>query len=225
VNHNEESQRASNNSMRDFITSETNEILFAQVFLRRHPEIDWYPFGSAANFSLLYLLDRILHEQDISSVLELGAGQTSLLLNKYQKLKNIDVTTLEHDSWWCDRIQQQVNYPLTLAYLTNIKYKGLEIATYDWSAPTDKSFDLILIDGPPGAGYPHFARIGALKFLQNLKEQFIIIMDDAEREGERSTIEELRESLKGYRFWETHVIARKHQWLCGTHDYIPVAYY
>ena len=144
---------------------------------------DFYPVMGAANYSLFYLILRI-----VRPVLDLGAGQGSLLLSRLQEKRLVGtVLTVEHDADWAGSIRSQVSHEVLHSPLTPQTVAGYETQTYDWAAILAKGpFDLVVCDGPVGA--PTRSRWGVINVLQALGSDFVVIMDDAERPGERETI-------------------------------------
>jgi hypothetical protein len=67
---------------------------------------------------------------------------------------------------------------------------------YDfYSSVPDRRFELMLVDGPPGV--PRFSRFGCVKYaLRNLGPDFLIIIDDFDRIGEKDTATRLFNHLK-----------------------------
>src|SRR5688572_14243674 len=82
------------------------EIVYRELFLKELREIDlpdkYYPVGSAASHGLMYFLIRLLRNWPVSHILELGAGQSTLLIDrvKQQLALSCAVETLEHDDRW-----------------------------------------------------------------------------------------------------------------------------
>jgi hypothetical protein len=180
-----------------------------------------YPVGSAANTSLLYILFRLAEEFPGFNGLELGAGQSSLLLDALARAGRLSsITTLEHDADWAARIGQQVAHEVVVAPLRPARVHGVDTEVYAF-AP-QRRFDLVVVDGP--VGRPDHSRWGALALLEtHLAEEFVVVFDDAERPGERQTIEQflrLRPAA-GHAF----VHAMKSQCLVFTPKYRAVASY
>ena len=91
--------------------------------------------------------------------------------------------------------------------IEKIKIQGQEVFQYQAllaSLPKQK-YDLIIIDGPWGS--EHYSRYQIIDLLEEdlIASQFIIIMDDYERSGEKQTIAKLKESFnkKGIQYEET----------------------
>ena len=154
-----------------------------------------YPVRSAATYSYLYLLLRICTELPVRRVLELGAGQSTLLLDDLAADANLEVTTLEHDADWaahvgarCDRAR------VVRSPLVRREIHGRQAEGYDAGDAADGPFDVLLVDGPRGRR--RHSRRGALEFVErSLGDEFVIVFDDAERRGELDTIGELLKLL------------------------------
>ena len=145
-----------------------------------------FPVGNAANASLLYLLFRLTQDFPRLAWLELGAGQSTLLLDALQTGGRIaSLVTLEHDPHWADTIRAKVGHAVIEAPLRQASLYGLPAEAYGYDSTA--RFDCVTVDGPVGT--PGRSRWGTLKLLQeNLAEDFVVIFDDAERPGERDTI-------------------------------------
>jgi len=87
------------------------------------------------------------------------------------------------------------------------------------------TFDLVLIDGPNGT--PRWSRLACLQFIpDHLAREFLIILDDYERPGERETAVLIRDSLesKGLQISEECILSNKHQLMLATEAYRPCLY-
>src|SRR5262245_35494224 len=83
--------------------------LFVRELQRLGIEDRFFPVGPAANHGLLYLVLRCYLEFPALRILDVGAGQTSLLLDAlHRRLGKGEIITLEHDAGWAQRIAPQV---------------------------------------------------------------------------------------------------------------------
>jgi hypothetical protein len=174
------------------------------------------PLGWAANSSLLYLVARCINELKIGSVLELGVGQTTLLLDSLRSQRGFELVSVEHDPEWCAHVQSKCEHAITLTSLRQRTYKGISYRGYGLELPMRK-FDLIIVDGPPGgAKWPRFDVVPLAA--THLPEDFVIIMDDAERPGERRTGRKLLQQLDscGIAYREARIRAAKTQLLVAS---------
>jgi hypothetical protein len=192
--------------------------------------IRFYPVGSAANYGLLYLLLRAALEFPISEVLELGAGQTSLLFNHLVKvgvLKAV-VKTLEHDEVWADRISAAVPHKIVKTRLVSKRWQGKSFAGYDFSPLSKSSVELFVIDGPPAGEANRFSRLAAMELVEWINpSRFIVVVDDAEREGELLLASSIQSQLRdrNISFKVGCVISNKTQIVIAGGGYVAAAYY
>lgn len=164
------------------------ERLFSNALSGLHLENRYYPTGGAANYSLMYLLLRAVTELPVTRVVELGCGQTTLLLDALRHVRSIEITTLEHNRDWARHIQKQVKHEVTCADLIERLVLGRNAQVYDSDAGMDTSPDLLLVDGPMGSSTR--SRWGALRWVERgMGDDFLIMFDDAERRGEIDTIQ------------------------------------
>ena len=159
--------------------------------------------GGAANYSLMFILFKVLDAVQPNHILEFGLGQTSKLTTQYVRHKNSKATLdiVEHDSDWIKTfgaelelgkravIHQKKIIDFELNGIASDKYEALD------DVAADKKFDLIMIDGP--FGYDRtYPRSNVLDLVpQHLNDSFAIIFDDAERQGEQNTAQLLMDKL------------------------------
>ena len=176
------------------------EAIYRDLFVRELAKLGeddaFFPVGGAANYSLLYLILRVGVELQPRSVLDVGAGQSTLLWSLLQRHGLVrDVLTLESDADWGERIGARVSHPVLVTPLRPQRIEGREVMTYDWAAASDgRRFDAIVCDGPIGT--PRHSRSGVLTMLDGLGEDFLLILDDAERRGEQDTIARVHARLQ-----------------------------
>jgi 16S rRNA G966 N2-methylase RsmD len=207
-------------------TVPTSELLYLQLFDKaverarlKLPPL--FPVGSAANAGLLYALFRLAWDFPDRQWLELGAGQSTLLLDALAKGGRIaEALTLEHDAEWADRLRAQVTHTVQHAPLRQASVAGVTVPSY--TVTLDQRFDIVVVDGPIGT--PRQSRWGALELLrEHLADDFVVVFDDAERPGERDTIAKFLELYPA----TSHVFihAMKSQCLVFTEKYRAVASY
>lgn len=186
--------------------AETN---WANIYNSTIEGTDWLKSRSfspgrwAIGYQYLYVLYRILNEFHPSNILDLGLGQSSWMIAQYAASDDsVSHTIVEHDQNWIDFFVEGHQLPentkiiqLDLAF-TN--YKETVVREYGGFFETfvGKKFDLISIDGPLGADMPIYARIDILKMIPDiLPDDFIILIDDSQRSGEKNTIEDMKNVL------------------------------
>jgi len=150
-----------------------------------------YPVQSAANYSLLYAILRAVTELPVRSILDIGAGQSTLLLNELSRVNpSLGIETLETNPDWATRIQSKVRHRVHCVESARKRVHDRETTAYaDLSVLGDRRYDLIVVDGPPGS--KRYSRWGALEVLErSLGDDYLVIFDDAGRRGEEQTISE-----------------------------------
>lgn len=206
------------------------EVVYRDLFLRelaRLCEEDrFFPTGGAANYSLLYLILRIGSELRPMSVLDIGAGQTSLLWDMLRRRGFVgDVLTLENDADWAARIGAQVSHKILVTPLRATAIGGRTTMTYDWAAAkVGRCFDVIVCDGPRGT--PRHSRGGILAMLDGLPTDFALVLDDAERAGEQDTVSAVHDRLKadGVNYGVGVVRAAKTQAVFAAGRFLPATF-
>ncbi|GAB5504366.1 class I SAM-dependent methyltransferase [Pyruvatibacter sp.] len=178
------------------------EIVYKQLFERELESIglndEFYPLNGAANYSLLFLVLRVIRKYKRLRVLELGCGQTTLLMSRLiEKGFELEVDSLENSSAWAERtraIASKVN--VIYSQLEVRKIRGLSFQGYSLDALDLGKYDLIVVDGP--AGSKGISRASAIELASShLEKDFIMIVDDAERFGERRMLRQLLKLLEG----------------------------
>lgn len=196
-------------------TNPPMEIVYRELFLRelaRANVVDvFYPIGGAANHSFLYIVARIMNDLDVRNVVELGAGQTSILLDRMRKATRREcmIRTFEHDASWVDRTHSQVEHPVIHAPLRPTIAHGVTISYYNADPATiGPGVHLAIVDGPPASNPADWnARLGAFDLLKDcLDPDCILLIDDWERAGE----------MRLARMFETHFRSRNLDYATNT---------
>lgn len=192
----------------------------------------FYPVGSAANYSLFYLILRAVLDLKPQSIVELGGGQSSMLFDALSKAGRLhaSIATVEHDQAWANRISALVAHPVVCVGLAERQGPAGKFRGYDFGRlPDNGPIDFLLIDGPPG--YPRasrHSRFGAIDLLSRIDpKKFMIVVDDAERDGESALSKAINATLisMGLEFRRGHIRAAKTQaTFCGG-DYSRASYY
>jgi hypothetical protein len=192
----------------------------------------YYPVGFAANYGLLYIILRAAKTFTFRQVVELGAGQTTLLIDALRRagILKADALTIEHDQNWATQIQASVSHSVLRVGLVNSKDTYANYEGYDLDAiaiPSD--IDLLIIDGPPaGDANKKYARHSAMRLLDNLDPNgFLIIVDDCERVGEVALVERIDKYLrtKDFEFCRGTVAAAKMQSIFAARRLLGAAFF
>ena len=192
------------------------EINYAQIFNDTLKESIWLTkknFSlnrSASNYSFMYTLYRILDEVQPKNILEMGLGQTSKMTTQYAKhYKDSHLLIVESDPLWIDNFSSKLNIESNVDIVQRdvetFTYNNTETLRYeDLNEMTgDNKYDLIIIDGPQGfVSEPEvhlldYSRTNIWSLIDNnLAEEFVIIIDDYDRQGEKNTMARVEELLK-----------------------------
>lgn len=155
--------------------------------------------GWPASPDLLLTIAHTVKTHKPSLIVELGSGVSTLIASKAGARKIISIDNSD-------------SYALkTRELLKDHKARGVEIRVatlkpyangldwYDTETIQDlRKIDLLIIDGPPGSNNPE-SRYPALKeFKDKLSAKAIVIIDDANREGERKLAEDFAKALPNH---------------------------
>lgn len=187
------------------------EVLYKLTWDDTKKDIDWIknlpsisPGRMAVGYNYIYVMTRILNELKPHTVLDMGLGISSTLINTYFSYYNYDDglhIISEHDEGW-------INFYTSSHKLSNVSkickqdltekiYKRTKVTAYKDLGKDikDKKFSVISIDAPYGSR-GRYSRIDILEYLpQILEESFVIVLDDSDRKGERGTIKEIEKAL------------------------------
>lgn len=160
----------------------------------------------AGSYSLFYVLFRILNEIKPSNILELGLGESTKMIQAYKQFHNqgANCITIEQNQEWIDfRLQNDIStefisiwlmevFQLSVHATETLAYKGLPEKLKECNL----KFNLILIDGPWGSA--KYSRYNVVELIERdlLSDDFIIIMDDFNRQGEKQTVEIIRQKFE-----------------------------
>lgn len=156
----------------------------------------------AGNYSFFYILKRILIEIQPDSILELGLGESSKFISTLINKGIVNSTHLivEHDKKWIEAFNS--NFELTnKSKILNLKIEEKKALKLNYLGYKDieeipENFVLYIIDGPFAS--KNFSRFDIVKLAEKFDahKDFIIIMDDYNRTGEKETVKELLAVLK-----------------------------
>ena len=187
-----------------------SEAVWAEIFNNTITGSSWLtntafsPGRWAIGYPVLYVIYRILNEARPKRILELGLGQSTRMIAQYAAAYE-DVThqVVEHDPEWISFFQNDFQLPSN----SKIVQLDREMVSYQEAEAvrvfknfeetfTGQKFDFIFIDAPLGGDMKQYARIDVLGLLPEcLSENFVVMIDDANRIGEKRTIAEMRKRL------------------------------
>jgi hypothetical protein len=179
------------------LLNHSRELIFQAIVQRDLARLqvvdDFYPLGGAASYALLYLLIRLLRENEIGTIIELGSGESTRLIDRAKQPGTRHVC-YEDDPDWHARTQPRL---ASCDYrLRSLRDFQLEGTAYRWYDGVDlEPFDVLLVDGPIGS--PSWSRIGCWNLIQaNAAKDYVVIIDDSMRPGEQATLEFLVDRLQ-----------------------------
>lgn len=200
-------------SLREDIIKQNDELIWSEVWHDTIKGIKWWdndipsisPGRWAVGYNYLYVMTRILNDFTPLRILEFGLGISTTLISKYfstiSETKNCYHMVMEHDDDWINfyvkshpiscttkiRKQKLITEKLTDG---RILYRYQDIS----KDVLGMNFQVISIDAPFGGDMN--SRADILKFLPEiLDDEFVIIIDDANRKAEKETVEKIRFSL------------------------------
>lgn len=202
------------NSSKDIsreIRNINKEILWAENFNNTVSGSEWLkdksfsPGRWAVGYQYLYAVYRILNTVKPKKILELGLGQSTKLLSQYAKAnKVVKHIVVEHDQEWIDFYKKEnevaENTEILKIEREYRKYKNddkvLAFKEFKENLKGQK-FDFISIDAPLGANAKIYARVDVLEILPEcLEKDFVMVIDDYNRKGEKNTVNEIERILK-----------------------------
>jgi hypothetical protein len=216
------------------ILAQSRELEWAEVFhdsIRGKPFLENLPLNVgrwAGNYSFFYLLNRILADYKPASILEMGLGESSKFISAYLTgyLPESRHIIIEHDETWTDSFRERFvlserseirHFPLETAAIENHK----SFVYKNFGEAIGEKFDLYVVDGPPGSDrFSRYDIVGEVRKFDP-QDEFVIILDDYDRPGEKDTAEKLLEELRSKQiphFVKTYS-GRKNQFLIATSKY------
>lgn len=196
------------------LQNKQEEMIWANVWHDTIRGIDWLsdlgslsPGRAGVGYNYLYVMTRILEEKKPNSILDLGLGISSTLISEYFKKYGNDSSEhiiLEHDKSWGAFYTN--NHRLSDKSI--IVYQEREVQNegkndyYAFKkeqlklALRGKRFSVISIDAPAGSLKKHSRRDIISLIPDILEDSWVILMDDAERLGEKTTINDIKAVLK-----------------------------
>lgn len=217
-------------------TEPAMEMVYRSRFLRERERSgladEYYPVGSAANHSLLYFLARAMREYHFPNILELGAGQSSILIDRMARTRAEPsrICTVDHDAFWAGRIAEAVKHAVLHVPLRPMRVSGRDVGYYDLAGFAQKrDVNLLIIDGPPASTFDlKWSRTGAAELVKScLAEDFVVVADDSERPGEMALARMLYRhfDMLGLKYKGTFIRALQCQTVIAAGHHIGAAFF
>ena len=150
----------------------------------------------------LYLLIRILSQGRFINILEFGLGETSKICSQVARVRPEDkIKVIEDSTQWFEFFKPELHFTDQLEVIITERVKqdvyGQQVNMFAnlWHLLGKDQYGLIIVDGPRGS--EHYSRYQIVQLVERdlLGEDFIILIDDAQRTGEKETIELLLKLL------------------------------
>ncbi|WP_298541255.1 hypothetical protein [uncultured Aquimarina sp.] len=195
--------------LQQVIINQTKELEWAHIYHDSIRDKGWINSLSlnigrwAGNYPFFYILNRILNDYKPKEILELGLGESSKFISTYldNYLMESTHTIIEQDNNWKNNFNDRFTLstrssvhilPLQKKNINGFKFNGYEkIEEF-----ITKKYDLYLVDGPLGSSY--YSRYDIVNIVKkmNKNDEFILILDDVNRDGEKQTFNELKKLFK-----------------------------
>lgn len=144
----------------------------------------------------LQFLGQLINYLKPHNVLEFGSGLSTLFISELiSDVPNAHLYSVDHSSHYQKKTRNLVKHNSNIdCYLSQIElyhFKLRAFTTYGRSflknIPDEVSFDMVLIDGPPGFRFGREAPLYQIS--ERLKPETVIVLDDASRLPEQAAIE------------------------------------
>lgn len=152
----------------------------------------------AGSYPFFYVLNRILNDYKPKNIIEFGLGESSKFISTYVEnyLQDSNHFIIEQDEDWknifISRFQLTNKSVVKILPIEKKNVKGYTVNCYkDIDKNIHQKFDLYIVDGPFGSD--NYSRYDIVLLTEKLtaNDEFIIIIDDYDREGEKQTVDEL----------------------------------
>lgn len=188
-----------------------SEATWAAIFNNSIADSTWLknktfsPGRWAVGYPALYVMYRVLNEFRPKHILELGLGQSTRMIAQYVSANpNVEHYVVEHDPEWISFFKNDFELSdrteivqLKLDYASCLNKEKIRVFSGFKKFFSEKQFDFVFIDAPLGADMKELSRIDVLSILPEcLKESFVMVIDDSDRQGEKNTIREIENVLR-----------------------------
>lgn len=191
-----------------------HEILWGHIFNNTVMESAWLknksfsPGRWAFGYPGLYIIYRVLNDFKPKSILEFGLGESSKMTYQYvMHHADYQLRIIEQDKNWLDFFSNEkynVKDNTILLPIEEISLLGNKTNVYKDLIPSinNKKYDFIIIDGPWGSKNNSRSQIVDIIENELLEKEFVILIDDFERVGEKQTADRILSLLskKGIKY-------------------------
>ena len=193
----------------DYADKQISESIWANIYhdsIRGFSHLETLPLNIgrwAGNYSFFYILNRVLKDFQPKNILELGLGESSKFISTYIQNYLIDSQHViaEHDINWINVFKRNFklsdNSKIIELNLETKNIHGHEVISYNrFCLNFNEVYDFIIIDAPFGSS--RFSRCDIVEYIahKDFLNDFVIILDDTDRLGEKDTLKIIIELLK-----------------------------
>lgn len=186
------------------IELQTREIEWANIYhdsirgKKPIEELALYVGRWGGNYSFFYILNRVLADKKPTTILEFGLGESSKFISAYLENYLLDSyhTIIEQDENWITsfmgRNKLSGRSDIKHCPVKQISIKGFQSWFYEGlDEQVAGKFDLVIVDGPIGSA--RYSRYNIMSVIMKITpaDDFVIIIDDANRQGEKDTLEDV----------------------------------
>jgi len=217
------------------IISYTRELNWADVYhdsIRGKGWLQELPLNVgrwAGNYAFFYVLNRVLSDYNPEKILELGLGESTKFISSFLKneLHQSHHLVIEEDEKWKELFIKKNKIgnrtKVEVLPISKNKINGIETTVYkNLENFLSSKFELYIVDGPKGT--KRFSRSDMIFLAERIEpsDDFLFIIDDYERYGEKESVKELllifeKKNIKTY---TTVFYSLKQFILIGSEKYI-----
>lgn len=147
-------------------------------------------------------------------VVEFGSGMSTIFIGELLKRQGGRLISIEHDAEYARAQQQSLKkfeiedfVDLRVAPISEKRHAPFNLPWYQSDILDDiDTVDLVIVDGPPMAIGDEVRYPGVAMFADRLSPGGAIILDDADRPGEKSIEKQMRETFPKMLYRRAHTI-------------------
>jgi hypothetical protein len=190
------------------LRAQNDELEWAHIYHDTIKDKEWLknlaisPGRWAGNYSLLYVLVRILSDFKPNKIIEFGLGESSKIVSSFLKneLQNSTHLIIEQDENWIESFRSRFNLSknseLLHLPLEIKKVKSFPVKSFNHiEKKVNGVFDLYIVDGPVYSS--NYSRYDICLLAERFRpgDEFIIVIDDYSRAAEKETVTDLVNQL------------------------------
>lgn len=187
----------------------SKEIIWANVYhdsIRGKAFLENLPLNIgrwAGSYAFFYVLHRVLNDCKPVSILELGLGESTKFISKYieNELTGTKHVVVEQSTEWAEGFLKTFELANNVEIITlpieTVTIEKFEVKRYKGLlTKITQDHEIYVVDGPHGS--KRFSRYDIVDIIKNRNafNDFLVIIDDYNRVGEKDTVKELLKLLE-----------------------------